>query len=272
MKNCRSIVKKNTQLLAFLLLALLSTFSGTAQRKNTPAKSSSSTASNKVKSEIDEENYNSVFSFGVTTNTNSGLLGGIMLRKEILIDNNAARRQFHYFNLEVVNVDSYRESTLHAGGNGSGYAYGKKNYLFAVRPQYGREINLFRKSSDGGINVNGIVAAGPTLGFLKPYYVDVYYGRGVLLSEAYDPDKHTINNIAGSGGFFKGFGNLQFTPGINIKAGLNFELDAFRQSNISLEVGFLADIYSKKVEIMALSENRSVFTSGYLTIFFGGKK
>jgi hypothetical protein len=31
---------------------------------------------------------------------------------------------------------------------------------------------------------------------------------------------------------------MKFTPGINIKAGLNFELDAFRQSNISLEVGF----------------------------------
>ncbi|WP_141234686.1 hypothetical protein [Flectobacillus sp. BAB-3569] len=274
-------MKKTTQYLAMSLLLMTWSNLSQAQRRNTPANTTTTTTKSaapnrapatKPKKEVDEENFNSIFSVGITTNTNSGLLGGFMVRKEIVIDNGAARRQMHYFNLELVNVDNYQESTLHAGGNGSGYAYGKKNYLFALRPQYGREISLFRKSSDGGINVNGFIAAGPTLGFLKPYYVDVYYGRGYLVSEPYDPNVHSINNIAGSGGFFKGLGNMKFTPGINIKAGLNFELDAFRQSNISLEVGFLADIYSKKVEIMALSDNQSVFTSGYLTIFFGGKK
>jgi hypothetical protein len=57
-----------------------------------------------------------------------------------------------------------------------------------------------------------------------------------------------------------------------LKAALNFELDAFRQSNISLEIGFLAEAYTQKVNIMALSENRNLFTSGYVTVFFGGKK
>ena len=61
-------------------------------------------------------------------------------------------------------------------------------------------------------------------------------------------------------------------PGVNLKAALNFELDAFRQSNISLEIGFLAEAYTQKVNIMALSENRNLFTSGYVTVFFGGKK
>jgi hypothetical protein len=236
-----------------------------AQRRNTATKTT-------TKEVVDEENFKSILSFGLTTNTNSGLLGGIAARKEIAINNNALHRQFHYINLEIVSVNHYRESTSNVGGSGSGYVYGKQNYLFAIRPQYGREINLFHKSSEGGVNVNGILAAGPTIGLLKPYYVQVYYGRGLTRDEVFDPKKHTPSNIAGSGGLFEGISDSQFVPGVNFKAALNFELDAFRQSNISLEIGFLAEAYTQKVNIMALSENKSVFTSGYLTIFFGGKK
>jgi hypothetical protein len=259
------IVKKLLNLLIIVFFSIMISNSVEAQRRSTNNK-------NVIKENVDEENFKSVLSFGLTTNTNSGLLGGAAVRKEILINNNAFHRQFHYINFEVVSVNHYRESTSNVGGNGSGYVYGKQNYLFAIRPQYGREINLFRKSSEGGVNVNGIIAGGPTIGLLKPYYVQVFYGRGTVRDEIFDPKKHTPNNIAGSGGFFEGLGEATVVPGVNLKAALNFELDAFRQSNISLEIGFLAEAYTQKVNIMALSENRNLYTSGYITIFFGGKK
>lgn len=259
-------MKKLLNTLLFFILASLSFHTIEAQRRNT------STKTTQTREVVDEENYHSILSFGLTTNTNSGLLGGVMARKEIVIDNNALHRQFHYFNLEIVNVNHPKENTISFLGNGSSYVDGKQNYLFAIRPQYGREINLFHKSSDGGVNINGIIAGGPTIGVVKPYYVQVFYGRGNIRDEAYDPTKHNYNNIYGSGGFFEGLGNANLVPGVNLKAALNFELDAFRQSNISLEIGFLAEAYSKKVNIMALADNRSVFTSGYLTIFFGGKR
>ena len=246
-------------------LSVLTSITIVAQRRNVPTKAVQ-------KEPVDEENFKSILSFGLTTNTNSGLLGGIMVRNEFLINNNAFHRQFHYFNLEIVNVNNYRESTTNGLGSGSGYVFGKQNYLFAVRPQYGREINIFRKSSEGGVNINAILAGGPSIGILKPYYIQVAYGRGNYRDEIFDPAKHTLNNIAGSGGFFEGFGNSEIVPGVNLKAALNFELDAFRQSNISLEIGFLAEAYTKQINIMAITENRSVFTSGYVTIFFGGKK
>ena len=246
-------------------MSVLTNDSIIAQRRNVPTKTP-------PKEVVDEENFKSILSFGLTTNTNSGLLGGLMVRKEFIIDNNAFHRQYHYVNLEIVSVNHYRESTTNGLGSGSGYVYGKQNYLFAVRPQYGREINIFRKSSEGGVNINAILAGGPTIGVLKPYYIQVAYGRGNYKDEIFDPLKHNLNNIAGSGGFFEGLGNSEIVPGVNLKAALNFELDAFRQSNISLEIGFLAEAYTKKINIMALTENRSVFTSGYITIFFGGKK
>lgn len=263
--GAKYIVKKLLNLSIIVLFSILICNTVEAQRK-------SNTNNKVVKENVDEENFKSVLSFGLTTNTNSGLLGGVAVRKEIIINNNALRRQFHYFNFEIVSVNHYRESTSNVGGNGSGYVYGKQNYLFAIRPQYGREINLFRKSSEGGVNVNGIIAGGPTIGLLKPYYVQVFYGRGTVRDEIFDSKKHTPNNIAGSGGFFEGLGEATVVPGVNLKAALNFELDAFRQSNISLEIGFLAEAYTQKVNIMALSENRNLFTSGYITVFFGGKK
>jgi hypothetical protein len=259
------IVKKLKFLFPILSIFLLASSNIYAQRRNVATKTP-------PKEVVDEENFKSILSFGLTSNTNSGLLGGIMVRDEFLINNNAFHRQFHYLNLEIVNVNHYRESTSNGLGSGSGYVYGKQNYLFAIRPQYGREINVFRKSSEGGVNINAILAGGPTIGVLKPYYIQVAYGRGNYRDEIFDPTKHTLNNIVGSGGFFEGLGNSQIVPGVNLKAALNFELDAFRQSNISLEIGFLAEAYSKQVNIMALTENRNLFTSGYVTIFFGGKK
>jgi hypothetical protein len=258
-------VKKLLIIGSIIALSTLTSNTIFAQRRNIPAK-------NPPKEIVDEDNFKSILSVGVTTNTNSGLLGGIMVRNEIAINNNAVRRQFHYINLEVVNVNHYRESTLNGLGSGSGYVFGKQNYLFAVRPQYGREMNIFRKSTEGGVNINAILAGGPSIGVLKPYFIQVAYGRGSFREEVFDPNRHTLNNIVGSGSFFDGLGQSQIIPGVNLKAALNFELDAFRQSNISLEIGFLAEAYTKPVNIMAITENRNLFTSGYITLFFGGKK
>jgi hypothetical protein len=257
-------VKKLLKLSFIVFLSLGIAGSINAQRRN-------ANPQNATKEVVDEENYKSVLSFGLTTNTNSGLLGGLVARKEILINNNALHKQFHYFNLEIVNVNHYRENSGNASGSGSNYVYGKQNYLFAVRPQYGREFNLFHRSTEGGVNVNGIIAGGPTIGLLKPYYVQVAYGR-LVRDEIFDPNAKVKQTIIGSGSFFDGIGDVTVVPGVNLKAALNFELDAFRQSNISLEVGFLAEAYSQKVNMMAFAENKNFFTSGYITVFFGGKK
>lgn len=229
----------------------------------------------------DEDDYQSVFSYGVTTNTNSGLIGGVVLRKSILIGNNRnGKPKYQYIALEVVNVRHPKERGQQAP-NGSRFVYGKRNYLVAVRPQYGREINLFRRSSEEGVRINGILAGGPTLGLVKPYYIQYNYGRNQIRNEPYDPSKHVRSDqIIGSGGFLEGLQQTTITPGFHLKAAANFELDAFRSNNVGIEVGFLLEAYSKKVLILSDSRsdevseslNRNFFTSAYLTLFFGNKK
>jgi hypothetical protein len=258
---------RNVSFLAVLVLCTAVSLSAQQRRSATAAS--------------DEDDYESVFSYGVTTNTNSGLIGGVVLRKSILIKNNrGVKPKYQYFALEAVNVRHPKERGQQAP-NGSRFVYGKRNYLFAIRPQYGREINLFRRSSEEGVRINGILAGGPTLGLVKPYYIQYNYGRNQIRNEAYDPAKHVREDqIIGSGGFFEGFQQTTITPGFHLKAAANFELDAFRSNNVGIEVGFLMEAFSKKILILsdsrndAVSEslNRNFFTSAYLTLLFGNKK
>lgn len=220
-----------------------------------------------------EEEYESITSYGITTNTNSGLIGGLMFRHSTRLDKTMfGRSQYRYLGLEIVNVRHPKE--LGQSSNiGTRFTLGKQNYLFVIRPQYGREIILSNRSGDEGISINAIVAAGVSLGLLKPYYIQYQVKPGLVRTEAYDPVKHTdAGNILGAGSMLQGFGAAKIVPGVNAKIAFNFELSAFRNNLTGLEVGFLTEFFTKAPLIMASAENKSIFTSGYVTLFFGNKK
>ena len=65
---------------------------------------------------------------------------------------------------------------------------------------------------------------------------------------------------------------MNITMGLHAKLGMSFELSGFRNSVTGFEVGFLAEAYTKKIIIIPAAQNRSVFSSVYLTLFFGSKR
>lgn len=227
----------------------------------------------KTNLEEEQEDYSTITTYGITTNTNSGLLGGFVFRHSTRLENELfGRPQYRYLGLELVNVRHPKELSQ-SSNTGSRFTPGKQNYLFALRPQYGREIILSNRNNDEGISINGIVAVGASLGILKPYYIQYQVRPGVVRTEAYDPVKHTdLGNILGSGNILQGLGNSKIIPGVNAKIAFSFELSAFRSNLTGLEVGFLTELFSKAPIIIPFAENRSLFTSGYVTLFFGNKK
>ena len=227
----------------------------------------------KTNLEEEQEEYSTITTYGITTNTNSGLLGGFVFRHSTRLENELfGRPQYRYLGLELVNVRHPKELSQ-SSNTGSRFTPGKQNYLFALRPQYGREIILSNRNNDEGISINGIVALGASLGILKPYYIQYQVRPGVVRTEAYDPVKHTdLGNILGSGNILQGLGNSKIIPGVNAKIAFSFELSAFRSNLTGLEVGFLTELFSKAPIIIPFAENRSLFTSGYVTLFFGNKK
>jgi hypothetical protein len=127
---------------------------------------------------------------------------------------------------------------------------------------------FFNHRDDEGIAFSGVLAAGPTIGLEKPYMVQRNDGNGSVRTVPYTPG----TPVVGVGSFFQGFGKTKLVPGLHVKAALNFELSAFRNNMTGVEVGFLAEAYTREIELMATAKNRSFYTSGYIALYFGSKK
>lgn len=236
------------------------------------------------RTDTEEDNYRTVTTFGVTTNTNSGVIGGLAFRQSKQLSGTLfGVPQARYLSIELVNVKHPKELQSSINSIGSRFIEGKENYLFVLRPQYGREVKLFQRNADDGIAVNGILAVGPSIGIIKPYFLEVTSGnrsRTVPASEVNGFATATGETVTGSGGFFQGLDKSKLTVGLNVKAALSFELSAFRNNTTGVEIGFLTELFPNKIIIIPNIDpnnkredgNRSFFTSGYITLFFGSKK
>jgi hypothetical protein len=128
---------------------------------------------------------------------------------------------------------------------------------------------LFSKKDQQGIQVNAQVAIGPSIGMQIPYYIK--YNRNSRMEiEPFDPDIHNFNNVIGVASFTEGFKEMKIRPGVNFKTAINFEFGS-KKSSTAIEVGFLAEAFTKKIIIMPTAENKSIFTSAFITLFYGRK-
>jgi hypothetical protein len=217
----------------------------------------------------DEFDYESEFTYGINFNTNAGIIGGLVFKYAKA----AGKNQFQSFGLEIVNVKHPKEHRFDRQYAGNGFIVGKALYLIAVRPQYGREIILFRKAPEDGVQLNLVMAAGPSFGVTKPYHV-LYSDDNnfqTARSVAYDPSIHNIERIYGSGPITDGFDNLRINLGAHAKTGFSFEFGRFNNSVVGIEIGLLMEAYTRKIEILPMAPNRSVYPSAFFTLYYGNK-
>ncbi len=204
--------------------------------------------------------------WGINKNSWGGLIGGGVLK----FSNKVSENMYQTIGLEAVNIKHPKENKYSSAlGYGRTFVWGKKNYLFSIRGQYGREMILVNKKDPQGIRINAQVAVGPSLGLLVPYYIKYSRNNRVEI-ENFDSTIHTFNNVIGSASFLEGLDELKIKPGINFKAALNFEFGGAR-SAAAIEVGFLADIFSKEVVMMPTAKNYSVYPTAFITLFYGRK-
>lgn len=220
----------------------------------------------------EEESFQNELSYGINFNSNGGLIGGAFVRSAYYMN----ERMYQFGGLEVVEVKHPKENRLYNLGAGDFFIAGKQNYLFVVRPHYGRELVLFRKAAESGVQVNAVGAAGPSLGLLVPYYIRYDYGgQGArdIRTEQYDPDKHrSLDRIQGTANFLQGLGETKFNLGVHLKAGLSFEYGRYQESITGIEVGFAVEAYPKKMVIIPQAESSQVFSSVYLNLYYGRRK
>jgi hypothetical protein len=219
----------------------------------------------------DSYEYNSEFTWGINKNSAGGLIGGFTFKKARRLN----ERVFETYGLEIMNVKNPQEVRVQARETGNFFIFGKSNYLFAFRFQYGRDVILFTKAPQQGVEIKAVVAIGPSIGIVAPYYIE-YANDGNFLrttNEQYDPVKHkNVGWVAGTGNLFQGLGESDIRLGGNAKFGLNFELGIVKSQVTGFEVGILVDSYFDKVVLMPTAPNKAVFPTVYFTLFYGSRK
>ena len=220
----------------------------------------------------DSYDYNSEFTWGINKNTSGGLIAGLNFKKGRKLSDNVVET----FGLEIVSVKHPQEVRRSSNSTGNFFIYGKSNYLYAFRFQYGRDFILFKKAPQQGVEIKLVTAIGPTLGIVAPYYIERSVDNSLFntVHEQYDPNNpnHSYGNILGTGSLFEGLFQSKIQPGANAKVGFNFELGTIKSQVTGFEVGFLVDSYLKKVMIMPSTYNRAVYPTLYFILFYGNRK
>ena len=204
--------------------------------------------------------------WGISKNSWGGLIGGGVLK----FSNKVSNSLYSTIGFELVNIKHPKENKYSSPlGYGRTFIWGKKNYFFSFRAQYGREVILFSKKDQQGIRINAQLAVGPSIGILMPYYIK-YSRNNRMEIENFNSATQTFNNVMGSASFFEGINELKIRPGLNLKAALNFEFGT-KKSSKAIEIGFLADAYPKKIVIMPTADNYSVYPTAFITLLYGRK-
>lgn len=228
--------------------------------------------------------YRDEYHVGLNLNTNGGLIGGVS-GKQI---RHLYQNKYRMFTLDLVNVKHDQEQRYPSAYTGNLYVIKKQNYFFVIRPSYGREYVLFKRAPDEGVQVNGAIGGGLSLGVLKPYFINYDYSKGRdqsdVRSEPFMPGHHDNEpaRIVGRGSIFSGIGQSSIVPGLNLRGSLNFQFGNSGRTVSGIEVGGVVEGFFKfgngsfispaEINIIPYAEKDWLFTALFVNIYYGLRK
>lgn len=207
--------------------------------------------------------YTSEGIWGINKNSASGLIGGFIFR----FSRSVKPDHYRTIGFELINVKHPAESRI-VSPTGNYFVIGKLNHLFAIRGQYGRDIILFKKAQQQGVQITATGSVGPSIGLEAPYYIEYEQVKRV----PYDPAVHQIERITGSGFILQGLFQSKVVLGLNLRAGLSFEFGTFKSNVSGFEIGMLIDAYGRKINMIPEADNYAVWPTVYITLFYGSRK
>ena len=175
-------------------------------------------------------------------------------------------------NPDRVNVASNRVSRA--------YVFGKQNQLYALRVGIGTKHYLSEKASERGVAIGYSYEVGPTLGFLKPYYLEIERTDAAPIDVRYtgENDNVFLNdqlNVFGASAWTVGLDEVSLRPGVHARFATHFAFGAYEETAKSLEAGIMADYFLGNTDIMIESDltpgvtNSPLFLSLYINVQIG---
>jgi len=156
---------------------------------------------------------------------------------------------------------------------GGSYIFGKLNSTFYLRAGLGHQHEIFKKADLGGIAVRYFYSAGPVLAIYKPIYYKVLYPISPTMDEVreekFDASLAIPQDIYSRAPFTKGLDEISVVPGLYGKVGFNFEYSKEDKVIHAIELGGQLNAFPKKIPIMAISNNKALFFSLFVSYRFG---
>ena len=197
-----------------------------------------------------------------------------------------------YFNIELGEIKHQKEFRqsfdLQAPATSRisrSFIYGKQNNFWVLRGGIGEKRYFSEKAKTKGLAIGVSYEGGPSLGLLKPYYLELirftepgsneFFIRSERFSQENADKFLDISSIYGSAGFSKGLGEISVRPGLHAKGALHFDWGAFDEFVKAIEAGVMVDLFFQKVPILAESplldnvENHSVFINLFINLQLG---
>lgn len=163
----------------------------------------------------------------------------------------------------------------------SQYSFGRLNAVFFLRPSLGQTVVITERPYKNAVGLNFVYSIGANIAFLKPVYIEVLYPydnaptQGYLVSEKYDPAKHTdIYRIYGNSAFTKGISETQIKLGGFGRAGFQVEWGQYADEIRCLEAGITLDVFADGLPIVANKDDsyKQLFYGFYVSYDFGNRK
>lgn len=182
------------------------------------------------------------------------------------------------YSLDIVTMHHPKEVKVvnQQFNDGKGYFFGKLNAMYIVRPGIGMRHIRYEKIREKGVEISFNYSAGPSLGLLKPVYLQILNPTNdptqfIITEEKYDPNIHDIDFIYGRAKNTLGLGEMKFSPGVFANLGVQFEYANEDDMIRAIELGGTLDFYFKPVSIMAGNPTQNLFVSLYFKFIFGRK-
>jgi hypothetical protein len=161
--------------------------------------------------------------------------------------------------------------------SGRRYVYGKTHSFFVTRGGIGLNNVIHGKDRRRGVEVRYHYFAGPSIGFAKPVYLEILIiepntQQRRTVTEKYDPERHTLDNIYGKAPFTRGVGETVINPGAYGKFGVSFEYSGYDDYVKAIETGFFIDAFSRPVHMMAFSPPNRLFVNFYISFVIGKRE
>lgn len=182
----------------------------------------------------------------------------------------------NYLEIDFTNI-SHPKEVLVVGDafDKKRFVYGKLYNVLVLKTAIGSQNVFYHKPDLEAVEVRYSYSIGPSLAFLKPYYVQVdrvQYNSVTTEEVPFNEDTFTLDSINGRASFFKGFNQLKLLPVITGKFNISFEYAHYTNIIRALELGVCVDYFPIALSSMARNPSENFVVTLRVGFVFGRKQ